>query len=379
MAEDTTTFVYASSLTEDAILSFELDSDSGALRPIGRPVELGGAWALQLSPDGKFLYAVGHTKHEIASLAIDPHSGALASLGTMKLDGAVGPEFPSYLFVTPSGRHLLVCDYFRDRLAAYAIADTGCLRGETQAVVSVGSGVQGPREHRVHPHSIQLDPSGRFAVVPLTGADEIRFFAWDPDAGRIGEPALASVKTVGGTGPRHFAFHPSQPVVYFANERGANHSSVTLFEREEGQPVLHERGTWRTIPDSFRSRNAIADLHLTPDARHLYVSNRGHNSLAGYAISPVDGSLRPFGQFPTGSIPTTFAIEASGRFTLCASQGENTISVHRIDAETGRLSEPVVTECRWYGDTRGRAHRTSSAPAPGAGGAPWVVTQTVPR
>ncbi len=378
MTSQTKCLVYASSIGENALLAYELDRKTCALTPIGSPIELGVPWALTLSPNGRFLYAAAHGEHVVASLEIDPVSGAATLLDVMPLDTRKVLQVPTYLTVDPTGRHLLVCDYYRDKLASFALAEDGRIRSESAATVSVGPGVGRSPELPSHPHSIQLDPSGRFVVVPFTGADSIHFFRWDATTGRMSDKAVGSVATVGGTGPRHFAFHPTRPLVYFANERGERHSSVTLFERANGEPKLRELDTWPTIPTSHTSPNAIADIHMTPDARFLYVSNRGHDSLAGYAISTDDGSLEPLGQFPTGAAPTTFAIENAGELLLSASTRDGSLSVHRIDQGSGALSTPAVTACTWFGDESGRMEPVESAATEQGTGVPWVVTLTLP-
>ena len=378
MASETKCLVYASSIRENAVFAYELDRKTCELEPIGSPIELGVPWALTLSPGGRFLYAAAHGEHVIASLEVDQASGALTLLDVMRLDTRKVLQIPTYLTVDPTGQHLLVCDYYRDKLASFQIAEDGRIRGETASAVSVGPGVGRSPELPRHPHSIQLDPSGRLAVVPFTGADSIHFFRWDASTGHISGEAVGNVATVGGTGPRHFAFHPTRPFVYFANERGERHSSVSLFERADGEPKLRELDTWPTIPASYTSPNAIADIHLTPDARFLYVSNRGHDSLAGYAVSPDDGSLSALGQFPTGAAPTTFAVEDAGELLLSASTRDGTLSVHRIDPNSGALSPPQVTDCTWFGDGGGRIERVESAATEQGTGAPWVLTLSLP-
>ena len=378
MASETKSLVYASSIVENALFAYELDRKTCVLTPVGSPIELGVPWAMTLSPDRRFLYAAGHGDHVIASLEVDPASGALTLLDVMPLETRKVLQIPTYLTVDPTGRHLLVCDYYRDKLASFALAEDGRIRSETAAAHSVGPGVGRSPQLPSHPHSIQLDPSGRFVVVPFTGADSIHFFGWNATTGRISGKAVGSVATVGGTGPRHFAFHPTRPFVYFANERGERHSSVTLFERADGEPKLRELGTWPTIPPSHTSANAIADIHMTPDARFLYVSNRGHDSLAGYAISPDDGSLNSLDQFPTGAAPTTFAIEDGGELVVSASTRDGTLSVHRINQDTGALSPPRVTECTWFGDAAGRIEPVDSPAAEQGTGVAWVLTLDLP-
>jgi 6-phosphogluconolactonase len=380
MADSKTTMLYANSLDCDAILAYRLDLESGALTPVGDPIELSMPWAMAITPDRRFLYVVSHIDHSLCSIAIEPHDGSLKLLDTMPLPLKLNLLDPSYIHIDPTGRYLLTCDYWTDKIGSWEIGEDGRLKPESAAVVSVGSGVQGSRGDRQHPHSIQLDPSGKFVVVPFTGKDRIEFYKWQD--GKIISPSVAHFDTVGGTGPRHCAFHPTKPWMYFNNERGKLNSRVTQYELSPGQPSVKEKGTWPTLPAGLEIYNAIADIHVTPDGRFLYVSNRGHESIAGFAISQANGSLESLGQFPTGPRPTTFSIDATGRFLVSASLGDGSLSVHRLDPATGKLSEPQTTKVEWPSAKQKRLPPRSDAAPKTSGekyarnkatGAPWVI------
>lgn len=377
--------IYADSLEHEAVFAYRLNLESGALQPVGEPVELAMPWAMALHPSRRTLYAIDHFNHALASIAIDPDSGALRLLDSCALPAKLGLLDPSYIHIDPSGRHLLTCDYWTDRIGCIEIADDGRLQPETIATVSVGSGLRGSRADRQHPHSIRLDPQANYVIVPFTGKDRIEFYKWRD--GRIVSPSVAYFETVGGTGPRHSAVHPTRPWLYFNNERGTLKSKVTQYELLPGQPQVEEKGTWSTLPDGCDVYNAIADVHVTPCGRFLYVSNRGHDSIAGFAISQANGSLEALGQFPTGQTPTAFAIDPSGRFLIASSLGDGTLSVHRIDATTGTLAAPTVSRCEWYGpapkrtphsSTRAGEHEPSSGEKYVRGkpaGTPWVLAR----
>jgi 6-phosphogluconolactonase len=345
MADKTTT-VYATSLRHDAVLSYRMDLATGALTPIGMPIEVALPWTMGRSPNGRFLYVVGHQDHAITSIEIGA-DGVLTHLDTMRIPEKFGLRDQSYYHVDPTNRFLLSCDYWHDKIMSYPIGADGRVDTAAATGVTVGSSVRGWRGDRTHPHSIQLDPQARYVIVPFTGKDRIEFYKWAD--GQIISPSIAYVETRGGTGPRHFVFHPTQPWVYFNHERGALPSRVSQFAYTPGQPGLEEKGTWPTIPSDYTTFQAIADIRITPSGRFLYVSNRGHDSLAGFAVSERDGHLEPLGQFPTGKGPTTFGIDSTGSFVVSASVGSGTLSVHRIDQTTGALSEPQVTRCDWYG------------------------------
>ncbi|MFC1886084.1 lactonase family protein [Thermodesulfobacteriota bacterium] len=373
MADDKA-LVFVASIRDNAVLSYELDLKNGNLTPVGRPLEVGWPWAMALSPDKHFLYVAAHKEHIIATLEINEDVGDLKLVDIMPLKKELGLKIPTYIHVDSFGKHLLACDYYFDKLGSYQIGGDGCLKGDTADVVTVGTGWRGPIEDRAHPHSIRVDPSGKYAVVAFTGKDHIDYYKWDPENGSISQEPVSRIQTKGGTGPRHCAYHPTRSFVYFVMERGERPSRVTLFDVVEGEPFLKEKGTWMTIPESFTEHNIIADVHITPDGRFVYVSNRGHDSLAEFAISEEDGSLTPLGQVKTSIKPTTFAIDDSGRFALSAGNICGRLSAHRINKETGRLSLPKIIDCVWYGDETGRKQKHDK-PYKGDLGAPWVMTR----
>jgi 6-phosphogluconolactonase len=380
MANSKTCMIYASSLDCDAILTYRLELESGALSPVGDPIEFAMPWAMAITPNRRFLYAVSHIDHALCEMAIDADDGTLKLLDVMPLPVKLNLLDPSYIHIDPTSRYLLTCDYWTDKIGSWEIGEDGRLERDSGAVVSVGSGVQGSRGDRQHPHSIQLDPQAKYVVVPFTGKDRIEFYTWRD--GKIVSPSVAHFDTLGGTGPRHCAFHPTKPWMYFNNERGKLNSRITQYELTPGQPSVREKGTWSTLPAGLELYNAIADVHITPDGRFIYVSNRGHESIAGFAISEANGSLEALGQFPTGPRPTTFSIDSSGQFLISASLGQGTLSVHRVDRATGKLSEPQTTKCEWYGKKQKQLPpRPDAAPKTSgekyargkASGAPWVI------
>lgn len=375
--------VYASNLDHNAVFAYRLDRGTGALVPVGEPVEVPVPWAMGMSPDQRFIYVIGHGDHKIVAIALDAPDGGLRRVGALELPDKLGLMDPSYLHIDPSGRYLLTCDYWSDKIGSFEIGADGALLPESAAVVSVGSGIRGSRGDRQHPHSIQLDPSGRYVIVPFTGKDRIEFYRFHD--GKIVSPSIAYFETVGGTGPRHCAFHPTRPWMYFNNERGALRSRVTQYELVPDRPAVVEKGTWSTLPADYTDSNAIADVHLSPCGRFLYVSNRGHDSLAAFAISETHGGLEPLGQFATSVAPTAFAIDPTGRFLIAATTGSDTIAIHRREVATGALSAPEPFECRWYGRSQKQLPAsggvsTTRAMTPGekyargkGRGTPWVL------
>jgi 6-phosphogluconolactonase len=144
------------------------------------------------------------------------------------------------------------------------------------------------------------------------------------------------VTTAEGAGPRHFFFHPTLSVVYFVNEKN---SSVTAYRLNSETGKLETLQSISTLPDTFaeRASNTCADIEITPCGRFLYASNRGHDSLAGYAVDPESGRLTMLGTFATEQTPRSFNIHPNGRFLLSAGQGNGRLATYRIDNDSGKL------------------------------------------
>jgi len=137
------------------------------------------------------------------------------------------------------------------------------------------------------------------------------------------------------TGPRHLAFHQSLNIVYFANEFG---SSVTAYRLNQAVGSLSKFQTLSSLPADFAGTNTGADIHLTPDGRFLYVSNRGHESIAAFSVDTITGALTSLGQFVTEKTPRSFAVDPSGKFLYAGGQGSGKIAAYRINRQSGQLA-----------------------------------------
>ena len=159
-------------------------------------------------------------------------------------------------------------------------------------------------------------------------------FTFDETTGELAPNEVVKVDAVYGEGPRHYEFHPTLDVVYVANENG---SSVTVYDFNPDNGTLAPRQTLSTLPEGFTERNTCAQIHIHPSGNFLYISNRGHNSIAGYAVQD-DGSLTSLGQTPTEPIPRPFNLDPEGNFLFAAGQQSDKMAGYRIDTETGDLT-----------------------------------------
>jgi 6-phosphogluconolactonase len=203
-----------------------------------------------------------------------------------------------------------------------------------------GSGPDRRRQEGPHAHSINLDPANRFAFVADLGLDKVMIYRFDPARGTLVPNDPPSASTAPGAGPRHFSFHPNGRYAYVINELN---STVTAFAFDAEKGALREIHSVPTLPGDFKGTSTTAEVQVTPDGKFLYGSNRGHDSLAVFAVDAETGKLSPAGFHSTqGKTPRNFGIDPSGRWLLAANQGSGSVAVFRIDAKTGKL-DPAGT------------------------------------
>lgn len=316
------------------IYRLRLDLASGALTPEGEPTEAVDPSFLAFSPDGTRLYAVNETGQSrddasgaVSAFAVDRGTGALTFLNKQPSGGAA----PCHLSLDREGRHVLVANYWGGTVAVLPIDKHGL--GPRSALVQ-HDGV-GP-----HPHWIHVDATGRHAIVSDLGLDALFVYGFDAARGSLA-PAPAMVPLPPGAGPRHVAFHPDGRHAYVINELS---STLTGFAYDAGAGSLRDLQTVSTLPSGFTGRNSTAEAAVSSDGRFLYGSNRGHDSLAIFAIDGA-GKLSLVGHQPTrGRHPRHFEIDPTGAYLIAANRDSDNLVVFRIDRETGRLEqigEPV--------------------------------------
>jgi len=295
---------------------------------------------LAAGPNGKYLYAVGEhadspggSADSVCAFEIESNSGRLKALN--KQPG--GGKEPCHLSIDPSGRYLLSAQYGGGSCTVFPIAADGSLKAKSSFHQHVGSsGINAKRQTAPHAHSINVDPSGRLAVVADLGKDQVVIYRFDDKTGVLSPNDPAALDTTPGGGPRHFVFHPNKPFAYVNLELT---SQVTALWYDVDKGTFVPLQTLSTLPDDFKGRSSVAEIRITPDGRFVYVSNRGHDSIAIFAIDPATGKLSPRGHQNThGKIPRNFNIDPSGRFMVVANQRSNNCAVFRIDPKTGSLS-----------------------------------------
>jgi len=322
---------------EAGIHTFTFDSTAGEMIPYGSYTGIANPSFLIIHPNGKWLYAVSET-----GLDSDGVHGSVHSFGIQheELKLKLQPinqqttkgDWPCHLEIDASGGWLFATNYGTGNAALYPILLDGAL-GEMKAFIQhEGHGPNVARQEGPHAHSAIFTPDNRFVIVADLGIDQLVIYQFDDKTGSLSPHA--DIQTRPGAGPRHFAFHPNDRHLLVANELD---SSVAVYEYNAENGSLHLLQTLPTLP-SEAPESIVADIHFSPSGQHLYVSNRGHDSLAIFDFKEDTGNLMEIAnQESYGKIPRNFAIDPGGKFLLVANQDSNNIVTFRIDETTGQL------------------------------------------
>jgi 6-phosphogluconolactonase len=331
---------YTGEKPEDSrgIYRAEFDSSTGKLGEPALAGEIKSPSFLAIHPNGRFLYAVGETADfggvksgSVNAFAIDTKSGDLELLNRQSSGGGG----PCHIVVDRTGKHALVANYGGGSCESLPIRNNGELGEPTSVIQHRGSSVNPQRQEAPHTHSINLDAANRFAVCADLGLDKVLVYKFDADSGTLSPNEPPSYDGEPGAGPRHFAFHPSGRFAYVNNEIT---SSVTALQYNADRGVLTKIHTLSTLPAPHRG-NSTAETVVHPSGKFLYVSNRGHNSIAVFRIDGETGRLTAAGHQGEGiSVPRNFNVDPSGKWLLVANQQGHNINVFSIDQETGELT-----------------------------------------
>jgi 6-phosphogluconolactonase len=234
-----------------------------------------------------------------------------------------------YIATDKTGNFLLSAYYGAGKVTVHAIGDDKTVQGETLQTV----------ETDIHAHCVETDASNRYAFVPHTvPRNAIYQFHFDEATGTLRQNLVGNLNPGAPIGPRHFCFHPSKPILYFSNEQGSSVSAYTLQEEEHPGILVDLQDDLSTLPADFEADNTCAQIHIDPQATFLYVSNRGHDSIAGFAIDEESGELTAIGHRLTEPTPRVFNIDGTGNYLFVGGQGSGKLATYRINRESGELT-----------------------------------------
>ena len=329
---------------------FRVDRATGALSPAGVLEQATSPSCLVINAAGTRLYSANETDRmgeenpgSVSAFAIDRTDGRLKLLDTVSSGGAG----PTYLSLHPSGRFVLVANYFAGTVAVLPVLPDGSLGPPSD--IKKDTGVVGPRtatgappgsfaasgHDQAHAHMIEADPAGRFVLHADLGLDRIFVWNFDDRAGTLSPNDPPAVALPPGDGPRHFAFHPSGRWLYSLQEEGSN---IALFDYDSEKGRLVSRQTISSLPPGFAGSNFASEILVSADGRFVYAGNRLHDSIGIFSIDGT-GTLTFLGEeWTRGDYPRSFNIDPSGSFLYSLNQRADNIAAFRVDRKTGALA-----------------------------------------
>ncbi len=328
---------------------FRVDRASGAFSAYDVVEAPDSPSCLAINPTGTHLYAGNETARStdgsgtVSAYAINPADGKLKLLNTVDSGGAG----PAHLSVHPSGKFVLVANYFGGTVAVLPVQADGSLGkavdikkdegpiGPTKPTNAPAGSFAISGHDQAHAHMIGSDDSGRFVIHSDLGLDRLYVWRFDERSGKLSPSEVPIVSLPPGDGPRHFAFHPKGRWFYSLQEEASN---VVLFEYDTTTASLTEKQTISTLPPGFAGSSFASEILVSPDGRYLYAGNRLHDSIAIFSIGG-NGTLTYIGEeWTQGSYPRSFTFDPTGNFLYCCNQRGDNVTVFRVDRNAGTLS-----------------------------------------
>jgi len=341
MGEQATYWVYYGTYTRDisrGIYVGKFDPNTGRLTDPELAAETRNPSFLAIHPSQPWLYAVGELAEfegqrtgAVSAYRMDPQSGKLELINRQS-SGGTGP---CHLVVDSSGRFVLVANYGGGSVASLPVNSSGGLEPPVCVIRQEGRSVHPTRQTTPHAHQIDFSPGKDIVLVPDLGLDKVLLFRWSPGEGKLTEYDPPFVTVPAGSGPRHFAYHPTGRALYVLNELTA---TVSVFECASGVPGRLVE-TVSGLPQGFTGSNTAAEIVVHPSGRFLYTSNRGHDSVAVFRVADHGLKITLAENISVlGKTPRFIGIDPTGTFLVAANQDSNNVVVFRIDQESGHLT-----------------------------------------
>ena len=314
------TYVYVSNADSQDISVLQMDRTNGALTAI-ETVNVGGTvMPMAVSPDKRVLYAALRSQpFRVASFAIDPASGKLKKLGEAALADSM-----ANIDVDRTGKWLFAASYGGNKITVNSIDPDGIV-GAVQQLIPT----------RPNAHAIHVDAANRYVFATSLGGDNLSAWRFDAVTGTLSANEPALVASTAKSGPRHFTWDLPQRRAYLLCELDA---SLAVFDYDAARGTMREVQRTTALPPGFVGKPWAADLHLAPDGRHLYASERTSSTIAVYAVDAGNGQLKPLANVATEKTPRGFAIDPSGRYLVASGQESHAIAVYAIDPASGALA-----------------------------------------
>jgi 6-phosphogluconolactonase len=330
---------YTNNTGSKGIYAYRFEPTSGRLTALGAVAETPSPAFLVAHPTGRFLYAANELQDgSLSAFAIDAPSGKLTLLNKVSSRGAA----PCHVAIDRTGKFLLVANYGSGSVAAFPIQQDGRLGEATGFVQHKGSSVNPERQTGPHAHYISTSPDNRFVLTADLGLDQVLVYRFDAAKGTLSPNTPPFAKLQPGSGPRHLAFHSSGKYVFVNGELSA---TLTSFAFDSATGAMKEIQTVSTLPAGFTGTKSTAEVQVDRAGRFVYVSNRGHDSVAIFSIDAATGGLKPAGHLSTtGKTPRYFTLDPTGNYLFAGNQNSNTVAIFRVDAKSGQpAATPIQT------------------------------------
>ncbi len=313
------TYVYVSLAPEKAINIYRLNGNDGSLETVDKMSVDGSPGSTFVGASKKLLFASLRTTSKLASFQIEPSTGKLHLVSEVSLPKG---ENAAFVATDPTERWLLSASYMAGKVVVHRVETGGKIASPAEMTVATAKTA----------HAVEFDPSASMVFIPHVEPNAIYQFRFRSQQALLVEAGKAE----GGSpnaGPRHLRFHPTHPFAYSSDETG---NSITAYGFALGKGLTPVQ-TVSTLPADFKGKNTTAEVRVHPNGKFAWVSNRGHDSLAGFAIDTKSGKAKFLGTTPTEKTPRSFTIDPSGRFLLSAGEGSGKLAIYRIDQDTGAL------------------------------------------
>jgi 6-phosphogluconolactonase len=322
----------------EGIYVYKFNSEDGSVKEVSH-IKTSNPSYVTVSPNEKFVYAVHEIAREgnggeVAAFSFDKKTGTL-TLINQQLSGG---DHPCYVEIDKTGKWIIVANYTSGSLSVLPVNADGSLGVATTTIQHEGSGKNIERQKGPHVHCTKLSADNKWLFVSDLGIDKVMIYAFDAKTGKLTSAKEPFAPTEPGSGPRHFTFHPNNKYAYLIEEMVA---TVVAYKYNSG--TLKKIQSISSLPIGDTGLIGSADIHVSPDGKFLYASNRGRgnsNTIAIFKIDPTNGTLKVVGhQYTLGNIPRNFNLDPSGNFLLVANQESDEIVIFKRNKQTGLLTD----------------------------------------
>jgi 6-phosphogluconolactonase len=338
---DKVTYFYVGTYTDGdgkGIYLYKLDTESGEVDLMGVTENIDNPSYLAIDKQNKYLYAANETANfgdskngTVSAFKILPETKELKFINKVSSGGA----HPCYVAVSGDGKFVLAANYSCGSVSLLPVKNEGGLDDASDIVQHTGSSINEKRQTAPHAHSAYFGPLQKFVYAVDLGIDKVNIYKYDAENGMLFENEPAFFKAEPGSGPRHMVFHPNGKFAYLISELN---NKITALRVDPMNGSLTKIEEYSALPKDFEKTSYCADIHIHPNGKFLYGSNRGDNSIVIFEIDEESGKLNLVGHESTqGDWPRNFTIDPSDNFILAANQKSNDVKIFKINSTTGKL------------------------------------------